>query len=127
MLHQHRNDTVTGSSHFTCRDHARLILAKFTTSSRDLSPSQCRMLSVGLIQQLFRYKIIVRRRRRSSSIRKICPAKRSLRLITVVMRSKSGDDAVALKSSPVIMERKLLLKPFTVLVTHSVSRHVTQP
>ena len=60
---------------------------------------------------VFMYAISVRPSSLASSILKMWPKKNSLRLTTAVSRSKSGFIAVSLRCSPVIEERRRLLKP----------------
>ena len=95
MLHQqHKCQT---HREFICCDQARLLLAREEISSSVIDSSPWSRLPAGR-GELFIQAIKDRRRRRLWSMRKTCPAKRSLRLMIVEIRSKSGRDAVSLTS-----------------------------
>ena len=60
-------------------------------------------------------------------MRRMCPAKQSLRLMIAEIKLKSGRDAVSLTSSLVMVDRHRLLKPLIVFLTLSVRLHASHP
>ena len=124
MLHQQHKCQI--HREFICRDQARLFLARVVISSSVIDCSPCSRLPAGR-GEMFTKAMKDRRRRRSGSIRKTCPAKRSLRLMIVEIRSKSGCDAVSLTSFLVMVERQRLLKPLMDFFMPSVRLHASHP